>query len=83
MNDIKCGFCAEWHDQKYKCANCGHTQTKSQMSNFYEHRPIEWGDKVCPSCGFKSFKPDNSLDLSEKDLEEIRKLTKQTTAGAE
>jgi len=53
----KIGFCAEHPNQDYKCANCGHREVKTKMTNFYEHQTMDWSDEVCPECGFKSLKP--------------------------
>jgi DNA-directed RNA polymerase subunit RPC12/RpoP len=73
-NNTKIGFCAETHKQDYKCANCGHEKSFGQITNHYEHKIVEWGDKVCPECGFKSLKPiPFSLELSAEVTESIRK----------
>ena len=79
MSDLdKCGFCAETHSQNYKCANCGHEDSFSQMTNFYEHKMVEWEDKTCPECGFLSLKPISIFDmLSEEELESIREAVKK------
>lgn len=73
----KIGFCAEYHNQDYKCANCGHCETKTKMTNFYEHTMVDWSDEVCSECGFKSLKPiPLAPNFSEEDLEEIASLLK-------
>ena len=65
----KIGFCADWHHKTYRCANCGHEKEESQLSNFYEHKIVDWDNKVCPECGFKSFKP---IDLGEELFKNIK-----------
>lgn len=72
--NTKVGFCAEWHKQDYKCANCGHCKTETQLTNFYDHKMVDWDDLVCPECGFKSLKPVDALLLSDKDIEHIGKI---------
>jgi len=73
MDNTRYGFCAQDHSQEYKCANCGHRETKTQMTNFYDHKIVEWEDKVCIECGFKSLKPMSMIDLlSKEDLESLR-----------
>jgi len=78
----KIGFCAESHEQDYKCANCGHETSFGQITNFYEHKMVEWEDRVCPECGFKSLKPKPfDLMLSDEELEKLRELNARTVDG--
>jgi DNA-directed RNA polymerase subunit RPC12/RpoP len=72
---MRAGFCAQYHKQDYKCANCGHCETKTQVTNFYECEIVEWCDAVCKECGFKSLKPLpidlGNFKLSKEDAESL------------
>jgi len=82
MGNIRCGFCAQTHTQRYRCANCGYEEEFSQITNFYERKIVEWPDKVCESCGFKSLKPMTFLEmLSEEQLERLKDIAKDLKNG--
>ena len=78
MSDMKIGFCAEYHHQTYKCRNCGHDKTFTQITYFYDHKIASWPEKqVCPRCGFKSMR--QKPWYANVDLEKVRlKLLKES-----
>ena len=61
-----CGFCAINHAHPYKCANCGHEERLTKITNFYKPETVKWENKVCPKCGFKSFKPLTYSEIMKK-----------------